>query len=185
MEKVKIGIIGVGNIAQEHIHAYKQNPYVELYAFCDINPQRLKEMGELHGITRCYTSEREMLDALPELDAVSVCTWNNQHAPCTIMALEAGKNVLCEKPMATSVAEAEKMLETARRCNRLLMIGFVCRFGKDCALMEDFVHSDFFGEMYYAKATYLRRCGNPAAGSATNPALQAAPLLTWAFTSST
>ena len=161
MKKIKIGIIGVGNIAQEHIYAYKQNPNVELYAFCDIDPVRLKEMGELHGITRCYQSEREMLDALPELDAVSVCVWNNQHAPCTIMALEAGKHVLCEKPMATSVAEAERMLETARRCNRLLMIGFVCRFGKDCALMEDFIRSDFFGELYYAKATYLRRCGNP------------------------
>ena len=104
MSKLKVAVIGVGNISECHIEAYKKNPNVELYAFCDINKERLEQKGAYYGVTRLYTSEKEMLEALPELDAVSVCTWNNQHAPCTIMALEAGKNVLCEKPMATSAA---------------------------------------------------------------------------------
>lgn len=99
MSKLKVGVIGVGNISQEHIHAYLNNPNVELYAFCDINEAQLKKMSEKYGITRCYTDKEEMLRALPELDALSVCTWNSAHAPCTIAALEAGKHVLCEKPM--------------------------------------------------------------------------------------
>ena len=87
MKKVKIAVIGVGNIAESHIEAYQANPNVELYAFCDINKERLEEKGARFGITRLYTDEAEMLKALPELDAVSVCTWNSQHAPCTIAAL--------------------------------------------------------------------------------------------------
>lgn len=161
MKKLKIAVIGVGNISECHISAYLANPNVELYAFCDIDPVRLKEKGERYGISRLYTSEAEMLRELPELDAVSVCVWNCNHAQCAIMALEAGKNVLCEKPMATSAAEAEKMLEAAKRSGKLLQIGFVCRFGRDCAVIEDLRDQDFFGELYYAKATYLRRHGNP------------------------
>lgn len=162
MKKVKIAVIGVGNIAESHIEAYQANPNVELYAFCDINKERLEEKGARFGITRLYTDEAEMLKALPELDAVSVCTWNNQHAPCTILALEAGKNVLCEKPMADSTAAAEQMLEAARRSGKLLQIGFVCRYGRDCKLIEDLRDKDFFGDFYYAKATYLRRHGSPS-----------------------
>lgn len=160
-KKLKIGIIGTGNIAESHINAYLKNPNAELYAFCDIRENRLKEMGEKYGITRLYTDKDVMLKDLPELDAVSVCTWNSQHAPCTIAALKAGKHVLCEKPMATSAAEAETMKKAAEESGKLLMIGFVRRFGNDCAIMEDFINNDYFGEFYYAKATYLRRNGSP------------------------
>ena len=161
MKKLKIAVIGVGNISECHILAYLANPNVELYAFCDIDPVRLSEKGKLYGVSRLYTSEEEMLRALPELDAVSVCVWNSAHASCTIMALDAGKNVLCEKPMATSAAEAKQMLEAAKRNGKHLQIGFVCRFGRDCAVVVDFRNQGFFGELYYAKATYLRRNGNP------------------------
>lgn len=161
MSKLKVAVIGVGNISECHIGAYQKNPNVELYAFCDINKERLEQKGACYGVTRLYTSEKEMLEALPELDAVSVCTWNNQHAPCTIMALEAGKNVLCEKPMATSAAEAETMLDAAKKAGKHLQIGFVCRFGEDCKVVEDLRDNGFFGDLYYAKANYLRRHGNP------------------------
>lgn len=160
MDKIKIGVIGVGNISESHIQAYQKNPNVELYAFCDINEDRLQKMSEKYGVTRCFTDKDEMLK-LSEIDAVSVCTWNSAHAPCTIAALNAGKNVLCEKPMATSEAEAKEMLEAARRNHKLLMIGFVRRYGNDCAIMQDFIDQDYFGDIYYAKATYLRRNGNP------------------------
>lgn len=160
MEKLKIGVIGVGNISNEHIQAYLKNPNVELYAFCDINETQLKMMAEKYGVTRTFTNKDEML-ALPELDAVSVCTWNSEHAPCTIAALNAGKHVLCEKPMATTVEEAIAMKEAAERSGKLLQIGFVRRFGNDCEVLQDFIQQDFLGEIYYAKATYLRRNGNP------------------------
>lgn len=160
MSKIKVGVIGVGSISNEHIQAYLRNPDVELYAFCDINEEQLNKMGDKYGVSRRFTDMNDLL-ALPEIDAVSVCTWNAAHAPCTIAALNAGKHVLCEKPMSVSKAYAEEMKAAAERNGKLLMIGFVRRFGNDCAILQDFINNDYFGELYYAKATYLRRNGNP------------------------
>ena len=161
MKKLKVAVIGVGSISVEHINGYLADPNVELCAFCDINENRLKMMGEKYGITRLYTDEAEMLKEMPELDAVSVCTWNSAHAPCAIMALNAGKHVLCEKPMAINAKQAEEMLEAAKRNGKLLMIGFVRRFGRDCNIVTEMAKNDTLGEIYYAKATYLRRNGHP------------------------
>lgn len=160
MSKLKVAIIGTGGISNEHIQAYQKNPNVELYAFCDINEEQLKKMSEKYGVTRTFTDKDEMLK-LPEIDAVSVCTWNSAHAPCTIAALNAGKHVLCEKPMATSAKEAMEMKAAAEKNGKLLMIGFVRRYGNDCAILKDFIGTDYFGDIYYTKATYLRRNGNP------------------------
>ena len=161
MSKLKIAIVGTGSISHSHIHGYLLNPDVELYAFCDINEERVKMMGEKYGVKRLYTDEATMLRELPEIDAVSVCTWNSQHAPCTIMALNAGKHVLCEKPMATCAADAVKMKEAAEKNGRLLMVGFVRRYGNDAKILKDYIDGGYFGEIYYGKATYLRRNGSP------------------------
>lgn len=160
MGKLKIGIIGVGGISEAHIPAYLANPEVELYAFCDINEDRLKLMAEKYNITRTFTDCNEMLK-LEELDAVSVCTWNSAHAPCVIAALNAGKHVLCEKPMAMSAEQAREMKAVAEKNGKLLMIGFVRRHGNDCAILKDYVDSGYFGDIYYTKAQYIRRNGNP------------------------
>ena len=161
MSKLKIAVIGVGSISEVHINGYIKNPNVELYAFCDINEETLKNKGEKYGITRLYTDEAEMLKALPELDAVSVCTWNSAHAPCTIMALNAGKHVLCEKPMALNADDAQKMIDASKKAGKKLMVGFVRRFGNDTAVARDFIDAGNVGDIYYAKATYLRRNGCP------------------------
>lgn len=160
MEKLKVGIIGVGSISNEHIQAYLKNDKVDLKAFCDVDENQLKKMGKQYGVSDLYLSMEEMLQNA-DIDAVSVCTWNSAHAPCTIAALDAGKHVLCEKPMATNQVDAKKMVEAAERNNKLLMIGFVRRFGNDTKVLQDFIKSDFFGEMYYSKAQFLRRHGNP------------------------
>lgn len=160
MNKLKVGIIGVGSISELHITAYQNHPDVELYAFCDIDEKRLALMGEKYNITKCFTDINELLK-LDELDAVSICTWNNSHASCTIAALNAGKHVLCEKPMAMSASEAEEMNAVAKKNGKLLMIGFVRRYGDDCSLLKEFISTDYFGEIYYTKANYLRRNGNP------------------------
>ncbi len=159
-KKLKVGVVGVGNIAQSHIAAYLADPHAELYALCDINEERLKKNGEKYGITRLYTDVEEMVK-LEELDAVSICTWNCAHAPCAIAALNAGKHVLCEKPMALNAAQAEEMKAAAERAGKLLMIGFVRRYGNDMHILKEFIDSDALGDVYYAKATYLRRNGNP------------------------
>lgn len=161
MEKLKIGIIGVGGISSVHIGGYLADERCELYAFCDINEKTLKEKGEKYGVTRLFTDKDEMFAACPEIDAVSVCTWNSAHAECTIAALNAGKNVLCEKPMAMNAEQAMAMQKAAIDNNKLLMIGFVRRYGNDCKVVKDFVDCGDFGDIYYAKATYLRRAGAP------------------------
>ena len=160
MAKLRVAVIGVGSISNVHIEGYLKNPDVELVAFCDINEKQLKKRGEQYNITKLYTSLDEMLEK-EQLDAVSVCTWNSQHAPCTIKAFNAGLHVLCEKPMATSSEEAEEMLAAAKRNNKLLMIGFVRRHGNDAKILKTFIDNGDFGDIYYAKATYLRRNGNP------------------------
>jgi predicted dehydrogenase len=160
MNKLKIGIIGTGSISELHIAAYLKNNNVELYAFCDLDEERLRFMAEKYDIKHTYTDMNEML-LLEELDAVSVCTWNSAHAPCTIAALNAGKHVLCEKPMSISEEEARSMKEAADKNNKLLMIGFVRRYGNDCKILKEFIDTDYLGDIYYAKATYLRRKGNP------------------------
>lgn len=160
MKTLNVGIIGVGSISNEHIQAYLKNESVNLIAFCDIDSEQLKKMGEQYNVGRLYATKEEML-ADPDIDAVSVCTWNSAHAECTIAALDAGKHVLCEKPMATNQEDALKMVEAAKRNNKTLMIGFVRRFGNDSKIISDFQSQNFFGELYFAKAQFLRRHGNP------------------------
>lgn len=164
MSKLKIAIIGCGGISECHIDGYlRMKDRCELYAFCDINPDRLAYMGEKYGIPedKRFLDKDEMLAALPEIDIVSVTTWNSAHAECAIAALNAGKDVICEKPMAMNEAEALAMKKAADDNGRLLMIGFVRRHGRDAKTILDFNKEDFFGEIYYAKATYIRRNGAP------------------------
>ncbi|MBQ2377919.1 MAG: Gfo/Idh/MocA family oxidoreductase, partial [Clostridia bacterium] len=160
MKTVKIGVIGVGNISRSHLDGYMNDPRAEIYAFCDIDPTRLELMGKEYGITKLYTDIDEML-ALPELEAVSVCTWNNAHAECAIKAMKAGKHVLCEKPMALNTELAEEMKRVSEETGKLLMIGFVRRFGDDCSLLKEYNDAGFFGDLYYIKVRNLRRNGNP------------------------
>ena len=161
MSKVKLAMIGAGNIANAHLDAYKQVADVEIYAACDINPARLAKTCDKYGIERRYTDVDTMLSDLPELDAADVCVWNCNHAECSIKALNAGLHVLCEKPMAYTAKEAEEMKAAAERNGKLLMIGFVLRFSDEAKIAMDFIQKDYLGEIYYSKAQYVRRHGNP------------------------
>ncbi len=160
MAKIKIGIIGVGGISESHIRGYLKNPDVELYAFCDIDEQRLWQKGEKYGVSRLFTKVEDLV-ALPELDGVSVCVWNCNHYACTMAALKAGKHVLCEKPLAMNAAQAQEMKELAQKQGKLLMVGFVLRFSKQVEKLKRMVEDGFFGDIYYTKAVYLRQNGNP------------------------
>lgn len=160
MKKLRIGMIGAGNIACAHLDAYKSVENAEIVAICDINPDRLEETAEKYGIDNRFLSVEDML-ASCELDAADVCVWNVNHAKCSIAALNAGLHVLCEKPMAYSAKEAEEMLAVAKKNNKLLMIGFVLRFSDNARIAMDFIENDYLGEIYHTKATYLRRHGAP------------------------
>ena len=161
MSKIKIGIIGTGGISHFHMSGYKRlTDKAEVVALCDINEQRVKDYSKQYGIANYYLNFNEMFEK-EKLDAVSVCTWNNAHMPATVAALNAGVDVLCEKPMAMNQAEAELMEKAALDNKKILMIGFVRRYGRDTAIIKDFIDNNFMGDIYYAKATYLRRNGCP------------------------
>ena len=160
MDKVKIGIIGAGNISRAHIKGYLACDDVTVKAICDCNIERAKEKAQNFGIEQTYSDYKKLLEDT-EIDAVSICTWNNSHAQIAIDALAAGKNVLCEKPMAMNTEQALKMEEAADKYGKLLMIGFVRRFGNDCKILKDFIDTGDLGQIYYTKANYIRRYGNP------------------------
>ncbi|GGA79563.1 Gfo/Idh/MocA family protein [Ornithinibacillus halotolerans] len=157
---LKVAVIGVGSISDMHIQPYRKNEEVELVAFCDLNEKRLTEKGEKYGVTNLYTDYRELLSN-PSIDAVSICTWNNSHAEIAIAALEAGKHVLVEKPLSMTVEEAEAVEEAAKRTGNVLQVGFVRRHGDNAQLLKQFIDHGDLGELYYAKASCLRRLGNP------------------------
>lgn len=161
MPKVKIGLIGAGNIANAHLESYAKVPDAQIVAICDINPKRLEKTADRFNIARRYTDVDSMLADNPDLDAADVCVWNCSHAECSIKALNAGLNVLCEKPMAYSAKEAEEMLAAAEKNGKLLMIGFVLRFSNDAKIAMDFIQKGYLGDVYYSKAQYVRRHGNP------------------------
>ena len=159
-EKIKAGIIGTGNISNCHFNGYKSCGDVEVTACCDIDFEKAKRYAAAKGIPNVYPSYDEML-AKEKLDCVSVTTWNAAHHDAAIAALNAGVNVICEKPMAMNAAQAQEMADAARRSGKLLMIGFVRRYGNDAAVVKKFIDAGQLGDIYYAKATYLRRNGCP------------------------
>lgn len=160
MTKIRIGVIGTGSISAMHLNAYEKNEQADLYAVCDLNEERAKAAAEKHGAQKAYTDYRELL-ADPSIDAVSICTWNNSHAEISIAALKAGKHVLVEKPLCRSVEEALNVQKAVEKTGKLLQVGFVRRYDNNAQLLKEMADSGDFGDLYYAKASSLRRLGNP------------------------
>lgn len=160
MKKVNVGIIGAGSISGLHTQAYKKLDNVNIVAVCDINKKRAEDYAKTHNIPHVFEDYNEMLK-MKDLDAVSVTTWNNSHAPISIAALKAGKNVLCEKPLAMNAEEAQEMVETARETGKLLMVGFVRRFERYANYIKQVIEDGDLGNIYYAKTGYIRKWGNP------------------------
>lgn len=160
MGKLKIGVIGAGSISQVHLDAYKNNPEVEIWAICDLNEERAKKASEKYGASKTFTDYKELL-ALPELHGVSICTWNNSHAQIAIDALDAGKHVLVEKPLCMTVEQALQVEEAVRRNKQVLQVGFVRRYASNTRILKSFIEDSELGDIYYAKASCLRRLGNP------------------------
>lgn len=163
---IKVGIIGCGGIAtKKHMPALKKVPDCEMVAFCDIIPERAEASAKQFGTpdaTWCV-DYKELL-ANPDIDVVHICTPNRSHSFITVDALEAGKHVMCEKPMAINSAEAKKMLDAHKRTGKKLTIGYQGRFREDSQYMKQEADAGTFGEIYYAKATALRRRAVPTWG---------------------
>jgi len=163
-EKIKAAVIGIG-VGLAHARAYLADPNAELYAICDADPVRLKERGDQLGVpAELQFSDYDELLKLPELDVVSIGLPNFLHAPVTIAAIRAGKHVLCEKPLATTVAEAREMVAEAGACQRQLMVCFNYRFRDDARWLMSMREADRLGNIYFARAGWLRNSGIPGYG---------------------
>jgi predicted dehydrogenase len=149
----KIGIIGCGKIAQvRHIPEYAANPDAELAGYFDLNLERAEQLAQQYG-GKAFASYQDLL-ADPSIDAVSVCTANSSHAEISIAALHAGKHVLCEKPMATTQADCDAMVQAAEESGRYLMIGQNQRLAKAHVKAKELIDSGLIGEIISFRTTF-------------------------------
>jgi len=163
---VKVGIIGCGGIANgKHLPSLKKLEGIEMVAFCDIIKEKAEKAAKDYGTpdAAVYTDYKELL-ADKNIETVHVLTPNRSHSFITIDALEAGKHVLCEKPMAKTAAEAEAMLEASKRTGKLLSIGYQNRCLPENLCLKEKCENGELGEIYYAKALALRRRAVPTWG---------------------
>ncbi|NLG26380.1 MAG: Gfo/Idh/MocA family oxidoreductase [Chloroflexi bacterium] len=159
----KVGVIGLG-MGQAHLKGYSDIPDVEIVGIADIDPKRLATCAEQYKIAHAFSDYHDLL-ALPELEAVSVCLPNHLHAPVTIDALQAGRHVLVEKPMAKSVADAEAMLAAAQATGKTLAVSLNYRWSlqPESFYLKHLIESGQFGQIYYVRTQSLRRrTGVPA-----------------------
>lgn len=153
MSKIKVAVIGCGSIARRrHLVEYANNDHVEIIAVCDIVESRAVEMAEKYE-AQAFTQYEEVVQ-LAEVDLISVCLPNDLHAPVSIAALNAGKHVLCEKPMATSRKEAEEMIEAAKQNNKTLMIAHNQRFVSSHQKAKQIIESGQLGKIYSFRTTF-------------------------------
>jgi predicted dehydrogenase len=157
---IRVGVIGVGQIGKGHIEFYQKIPGAQVVAIADIDEHEMANVSQQFNIPHTFTDFRQLLK-LEEIDAVDVCLHNNLHMPVTVAALEAGKHVYCEKPMAGSYFDAEKMYRTAKEVDRKLSIQLYILFTKEVKAAEAVVNDGFLGKIYHARAAGFRRRMRP------------------------
>ncbi len=161
-KKLRVGIVGTGWIAETHMKQYMQMEDVEIVAAAELVEGKAEKFFEnlgVHGV-HCYKSDIEMYEK-ENLDAVSICTYNKTHAECAINALNAGVNVLLEKPMCVTTEEAVEIMRAEKKSGKILSIGFQPRFDDDMKLLKEVVNSGVLGKIYYIQTGGGRRTGIP------------------------
>lgn len=163
--KLRVAIIGCGWIADSHIKSYLAQPDVEIVAGADLIPGKAAKFFEKHGVEGVktdYANDEELIaDKSLELDAVSVCTYNRQHAPVAIHALNAGLNVLLEKPFTVTLDEAVEVMRAEKKSGKVLSIGFQPRLDANMKMIGKIVRSGELGKIYYIQTGGGRRRGIP------------------------
>lgn len=157
---LKVAVIGVGGIARVHMPGWAASEHAEVVAGCDINEAVLQRWGEEHNVERLTTDAAELFGD-PDIDVIDVCTPNNYHAPLSIGALEAGKHVLCEKPLAPTPADIRDMIAARDRSGKLLMTAQHFRFRGVSKAMKAEIETGVLGDIYHARSWMLRRIGAP------------------------
>lgn len=165
-KKVRIGVIGTGGIANgAHLPGYSQIPDdCEIFALCDIDPVALENTAKKYPQVKHTFEDYNKLLEMPEIDGVSICTPNYVHFAPTVAALKAGKNVLCEKPIALNATQGAEMVATARKAGKILQVGYNSRFAPTNQALKRFIDGGELGDIYYARAQALRVRGIPGWG---------------------
>ena len=158
---LKVGIIGVGGISRTHIPGWDAAPHAELVAGCDIQGDVLKDWGKQHNIKKLVTQPRELFED-EDIDIIDVCTPNMYHAPLAIASLEAGKHVICEKPLAPTPKEIRKMIAARDKSGKLLMTAQHMRFEPSSKAMKAEIGLGALGDVYHSRSWILRRGGSPS-----------------------
>jgi predicted dehydrogenase len=160
---LKVGVIGVGGIAKTHMPGWAASPLAEVVAGCDIDLPVLQKWGEQHGVQSKRLHERwQDLVADPDIDVIDICVPNYLHAPMAIAALDAGKDVLCEKPLAPRPDEIREMILARDRSKRMLMTAQHFRFRGNSKAMKAELNTGIMGDIYHARSWMLRRYAVPA-----------------------
>ena len=178
MSVLKVGVIGIGVIATtKHIPALMKRNDVEIIALCDIEKEKAEKAVKDFGLNaQIYTDYRELC-AREDIDVVHVCTPNPLHCPITLEALDHGKHVHCEKPLACTYADAEKMVEKAKQVGKKLTSGLQWRYNAAPLEMKRMIQNGELGEVYYVKSQQLRPRRLPAYGVYTNKELNGGGVL--------
>ncbi len=161
---VNVAVIGAGAIGLYHIEGYKQHPAARVVALAETSPERGREAAERFGVSEVVADYHELLRR-EDIDVVSIALPNFLHASVSIEALEAGKHVMLDKPMATNAADAARIVALAEEKNLRLMVGQNQRFSGAAQAVKKLVATGALGEVYHAKATWQRRAGIPRIGS--------------------
>ncbi|HUX00892.1 MAG: Gfo/Idh/MocA family oxidoreductase [Phycisphaerae bacterium] len=168
-DHVRVGVIGLG-MGRAHLAGYAKSPRCTIAAICDTDAERLRQVGEEFRVeeSRRFTSAEALIVAAKSrragIDAVSVVLPNTLHASVSIRALRAGLHVLCEKPMAMTVRQAERMVAEARKARRTLAINLSFRFTPQSRALKEIADSGRLGRIYYARTRWMRERGIPGFG---------------------
>ena len=155
---LKVGIIGVGGIARTHVPGWNASPHAELAAGCDIREDIVKHWGESNQIKKLVTEPGDLFND-PDIDIIDVSTPNMYHAPLAIAALEAGKHVICEKPLAPTPQDIHNMIAARNQSGKKLMTAQHFRFEPKSKAMKAEIDRGVLGEVYHARSWMLRRNG--------------------------
>ena len=159
-KKINIGFIGVGQIAQNHLRTYQGIEDANVVAACDINEMLLERVAREFDIPHTFTDFRRMLKEA-DIEAVDVCLHNNLHMPIAVAALEAGKDVYCEKPLAGTYTDAEKLYRTAKRLKRKLSMQLATLYRQETRVAKKLIDAGHLGKIYHGRSTGFRRRGRP------------------------
>ncbi|MCC9077214.1 Gfo/Idh/MocA family oxidoreductase [Litorilinea aerophila] len=158
---LKVGVIGVGGIAKTHMPGWAASEHAEVIAGSDVVPSVLEAWGQLHGVTRLSTNPADIIND-PDIDIIDVCTPNMYHTELVVAALDAGKHVICEKPLAPTPADIRRMIEARDRSGKMLMTAQHFRFKGSSQAMKRELETGVLGDIYHARSWMLRRGWIPA-----------------------